>query len=266
MVIFKLFKIDAIEKNISLFESGPSNAQKKRVRVLQNSIANRYLEQYSLLSPVAKLVAPDAEYSRLQPPPCPWTFAQMQSIRSSLRNLKSSEAKRTLQILVPALKFSSVGLPVTLPKVWTSASLLYGRPVQQVTSSKFCAPWLLQLHHFCHHLNLVPLDEAKTDFAPDYKVDWRADLSEKLSFLQLGRNFCVANFQLLSYLQVGILCLLMQQFEKTVLEEISPGGCSIKFAAFKGIGADLAAGLAADSFKDGLQLLEVTPLAPLLCE
>lgn len=236
------------------------------MRVLQNSIANRFLEQCSLFSPVAKLVAPDAKYSRLQPLPCPWTFTQMQSIRSSLRNLTSSEAKLTLQILVPGLKLSSLNLPVTLPKVSTSASLQYGRPVEQVTCSKFCAPWLLQLHHFCHHLNLLPLDEAKADFAPDYKVDWKTDLFEKLAALQSGRNFCVVNFKLLSYLQVGILCLLMQQFDKTVLEEISPRGCSVKFVAFKGLGADLAAVLSADSFKDGLQLLEVTPLAPLLCE
>jgi hypothetical protein len=234
--------------------------------VLQNSIANRFLEQYSLTSPVAKLVAPDAEYSRLQPLPCPWTFAQMQSIRSSLRNLKSSEAKRTLQILVPGLKLSSLALPVTMPKVPTSVSLQYGRPVQQVTCSKFCAPWLLQLHHFCHHLNLLPHDKANADFATDYKVGWRSALCEKLAVLQLDRNFRIVDFQLVSYLQVGILCLLMQQFEKSVLEEISPRGCAIKFVGFKGLGADLTAALSADSFKDGLQLLEVTKLAPLLCK
>lgn len=233
--------------------------------MLQNSIANRFLEQYSLLSPVVKLVAPDAEYSKLQPLPCPWTFAQMQSIRSSLRTFKSSEAKRTLQMLIPGLKFSSLNLPVTMPKVSTSASLQYGRPVEQVTCSKFCAPWLLQLHHFCHHLNLLPRDEATSDFELD-SVDWRHLLCEKLGVLQPGRNFQMANVQLVSYLQVGVFCLLTQQFEKTVLEKISPRGCSFKFVAFKGLGADLAAALSADSFKDGLQLLEVTPLAPLLCK
>jgi len=185
-------------------------------------------------------------------------------MRSSLRTLKITEARVTLETLLPSLAFSKLDLPVLFPPTSATVCVRYGQPFDQVSCSKFCAPWLLQLRNFCLHLDFTTHEQTGTDFVVEGQ--WMSRLGSRLEGLPPGHDFRVTGFTLFSYLDVGILCLLSQQFEETQILEITPRGCTFNFASFKGFAADFAAVLQADLRKDGLQLLEVVPLAPLLCE
>jgi hypothetical protein len=217
-----------------------------------------------LYGAVSTLVAPSSEYGKLQRHACPWTFTQMQLIRGSLQNLRLDKATETLQVLLSNLKFDALRLPVNIPIILTSVSLRYGRPFRQVTNSKFFAPWILQLHHFCRHLNCVlqPDDGNRISKSLDL---WRSDLKKRLGNLEPGCDFQVNTYELLTYLHVGVLILIVQCFETSTLVEVTPQGCQFVFKKFKRAGSDLEFALNADFFYNGLQLVEAVPI-PCLCK
>ncbi|XP_059471770.1 cap-specific mRNA (nucleoside-2'-O-)-methyltransferase 2 isoform X2 [Neocloeon triangulifer] len=271
-------QVEAIEKNIRLYKEMPKSVEQK-IRSLQTKIAEEFVERFGPMNRIDATVAPRDNYRHLSPPSCPWSNHKIKMMRKSLTEKDSSNAQEILKMIIPTISKINLKTPAVVPVINVGTRIKYGKVFEIVINSKFLPPWLLKLYHFCRFLN-VPIEKPEGAYFTA-KGNYRPRLKTALDALERGKDFCISGFTLLTYVDVGILVLLTQQFDKCVLTEVTPLGCTFEFHGYKGFSDQLACALSVPNTREMpyvcpytgkqdevkmevVQLLEVVPITSIL--